>query len=90
MTQITKTAEVYELKRRYYSHQTRSEHTAKIKLIIRQDTDGQKKIDLEDEKGRSEFVFIGSDPCRAATIAGMIHDAAQMVTDTPWEPGGKE
>ena len=90
MTQVTKIAEVYELKKRYYSHQTRSEHTAKIKLVIRQDADGHKKIDLEDEKGRSEFVFIGSDPTRVAAIASLIADAAMEVTDIPWEPGGKE
>ena len=44
----------------------------------------------EDEKGRSEFVFIGSDPTRVAAIASLIADAAMEVTDIPWEPGGKE
>ena len=90
MTQVTKIAEVYELKKRYYSHQTQSEHTAKITLKIRQDETGRKKIDLEEEKGRSEFIFIGSDPTRVAAIASLISDAAMETTDIPWEPAGKE
>lgn len=90
MTQIKKTAEVYELTRRYYSHQTRSEKIAKIKLAVRQDAAGRKKIDITDEHDRDYFVFKGSDPCLVATIAGMLHDAAQSVVDVPWEAGGKE
>lgn len=90
MTQIKKIGEQYELKRRYYSHQTQQEHEVKIRLIVREDENGRKKIDLEDEKGRSEFVFIGSDPTRVATIAMMIHDAAIIVEDTPWKTEGKE
>lgn len=90
MTQIKKTGEIYELKRRYYSHQTKKEHEVKIRLLVREDEAGRKKIDLEDEKGRSEFVFIGSDPTRVATIAMMIHDATILIEDTPWTAEGKE